>query len=175
MQCQSMIGELGICGQVMMEEKGEERRIYRIQFSIQSIFLIVMEFFEILSDLNLWYLITSQMRVKRVSRIHHQTILRVWIHHRTSLTLVCVWLGAAWFKSDKILTRLFRLAARDRLSLSRPLSFSSPVFLLSQTKNQNARFLYIGHAAIHKCFHLWPAHRLLEGTHMVNPRRLCNQ
>ena len=48
-----------------------------------------------LSDLNQGYLITSPTRVKRVSRIHHRTILkRVWPTAR--------WLSTAWFKSDKI-------------------------------------------------------------------------
>ena len=41
------------------------------------------------------------------------------------------WLGTAWFKSDKTKKRLFGLAARNRLSLSLPLSFSPLSYFLS--------------------------------------------
>ena len=46
------------------------------------------------------------------------------------LLLSARWLGTAWFKSDKI-SRLFGLAARNRLSWFRPLSFSSSSHFLS--------------------------------------------
>ena len=55
------------------------------------------------------YLITSQTRVKRVSRIHHRTILI----------------------RQNLQKRLFGLAARNRLSLSLPLSFSPSSSFLS--------------------------------------------
>ena len=54
------------------------------------------------------YLITSQTRVKRVSRIHHRTN-----------------------KSDKTKKRLFGLVARNCLSLFLPLSFSPLSYFLS--------------------------------------------
>ena len=60
------------------------------------------------------YLITSQTRVKRVSRIHHRIIL--------------------WSDSQKRI--LFGLAARNRLSLSLPLSFSSSSYFLSFSKRK---------------------------------------
>ena len=63
------------------------------------------------------YLITSQTRVKRVSRIHHRTIQKI----------------------------LFGLAARKRLSLSLPLSFSPSSYFLSFSiqKNENVFILII--------------------------------
>ena len=73
------------------------------------------------------YLITLQTRVKRVSRTHHRTILPP-----------ARWLGTAWFKSDKISKkkRLLGLAARHRLCLSLPLSFSFLSYFLSFSKQR---------------------------------------
>ena len=48
-----------------------------IVFPLTNDKMINFYFFEILSDLK-QYLITSQTRVKRVSRIHHQTIFVVY-------------------------------------------------------------------------------------------------
>ena len=79
-----------------------------------------------------WYLITSQTRVKRVSRTHHWTILR-WCIRLTRLTLVCEVIRYCLvqvrqnFKKKKD----FGLAARNRLSLPLPLSFSSSSYFLS--------------------------------------------
>ena len=78
-------------------------------------------FFEILLDLHWtkWYLITSQTRVKRVNLIHHQTILkRVWPMMHLHPRCLDRPLGPS-------------LAARNRLSLSLPLSFSSSSYFLS--------------------------------------------
>ena len=91
------------------------------------------------------YLITSQTRVKRLSRIHHQTILtRLWPMMHLHPRCLDHPLGPS-FRSEKEkdvqnLTksqkRLFELAVRNRLSLSLPLSFSfsSNFFSFSKQK-----------------------------------------
>ena len=94
-------------------------------------------FFRLCRTLTKRYLITSQMRVQRVSWIHHRTFLRMvrWCIRLTRLTLVCEVIGTAWLKSDKVQKKkTLGLAAQNRLSLSLLFSFSSSSYLLSFSK-----------------------------------------
>ena len=80
-------------------------------------------------------LLTSQTRVKHVSRIHHRTLL--WL---TRLTLVCEVIRYRLLQVRQNLKkkkRLFGLAARNRLSLSLPLSFSPSSYFLSFSIQKN--------------------------------------
>ena len=86
------------------------------------------------------YLITSQTRVKRVSRIHHRTGGRRMVRWRmarpcirlTRLALVCEVIRYRLVQvRQNLKKRLFGLAVRNRLSLSLPLSFSSSAYFRS--------------------------------------------
>ena len=104
---------------------------------------------QILSDLN--QLITSQTRVKHVSRIRHRTILlRMvrWCMRGDQLVQV----------RQNFKKRLFLLAARNRLSLSLPLSLSTSSYFLSfSIQKQNFKFLVGGKITInrHRAVHMY--------------------
>ena len=89
------------------------------------------------------YLITSQTRVKRNSRIHRRTILVRWCIRLMRLTLVCEVLKCRLVQFCQILQRLLGLAAHNFYSLSLPLSFSSSSFSLFFSKKILSSFSFV--------------------------------